>query len=307
MENDKYDNIYDKTSKAMLSGLPRSGRIAEFLQARFGLEVIRTEEVPYDIQKVIERKPDFLIKCIGKDEQEFMLHIEYQTSADSNMLHRMLVYRALIGDKFNLPVFQLVIYFGQDSYPMDQTQIDEPDLQFGFSVWEVRNTPYQELIQSAHYGEVVLAIISNHAEGELGGQSQEEIVHKIIERIKQLATGPETFNRYMEHLLIFSKIKKLDNIVLNIIKNMENVDLKDFALYQEVKAERDKELAIRQIKRGLLPDEAIAEYFELTLEDIQQLRQELKDKGEISWNRVSMPPVAFGSEGERPDWKTIKY
>jgi predicted transposase/invertase (TIGR01784 family) len=72
---------------------------------------------------------------------------------------------------------------------------------------------------------------------------------------------------------------------------MELLDEKQFPSYQKgVKEGRRKgkqegkregllEVAIKQIKRGLIPDEIIAEDFDLSLDEIKKIRKDLKAKG----------------------------
>lgn len=66
---------------------------------------------------------------------------------------------------------------------------------------------------------------------------------------------------------------------------MELLDEKQFPSYKkgvkEGKREGLREAAIKQIKRGLIPDDIIAADFDLTLQEIAQIRKELKTKGEI--------------------------
>lgn len=163
-----------------------------------------------------------------------------------------------------------------------------PDYYHSHHVWDVGRQNYEELISSNYPEEVLLAIHSNFA-----GKTAEEVVRKIIQRLQSLSDKRETLKRYVTHLAIISNLQRLEDVVLKISKEMELLDEKQFPSYkkgvkegkregkQEGKQEGLREAAIKQIKRGLIPDDIIAEDFDLSPKDIAEIRKALKAKGEI--------------------------
>ncbi|WKN42228.1 hypothetical protein [Tunicatimonas pelagia] len=80
MAND-YNKIIKENIEAVI--LPLTHRL-------FQLEIKLMEEVPDELQVTLERKPDFLKHITTKDDRNFILHIEFQSANDSDMVYRML-------------------------------------------------------------------------------------------------------------------------------------------------------------------------------------------------------------------------
>lgn len=108
--------MYDLVYKEILSK-----RAPDTLNARSIMDISRAEPIPFDLQHTLERKPDFLARCTGSSGNDFVLHIEYQSSIDVHMVYRMLEYYALIAKKFMLPVKQYVFYVGNREYSASET------------------------------------------------------------------------------------------------------------------------------------------------------------------------------------------
>jgi len=259
------DNLYDKSFKEFLSPA-----IAEILSRRFAIPSVKYKAVTLDVQRIVERKPDFVLKCYDAQGHPFMLHVEYQTTIDKKMVYRMLFYLGLIAEKYQLPVKQFLLYVGERRYPADDI-LEDTYYHFRYPVWDVGGTRYEELLRSPLPGEVLLAIHSNS-----GDQADEEVVQAIVRRLVELVPEREKLTRYVEHLLINSKLKKLEETVLNVTTSMNIVDEKDFLLYKKGRMEERRELAAQQVKKGALSDEAIAELYNLTVAEVEAIREALK-------------------------------
>ncbi|MFW5726737.1 MAG: Rpn family recombination-promoting nuclease/putative transposase [bacterium] len=276
-------SIYDKSYKAFLEP-----RLSDILKRQGKISIRKTEAVSFEVQKLLERRPDFLLKCYDQQDEAFILHVEYQSSIDYEMAHRMHVYAALIHGKYKLPVRQFVLYVGSQRYNLEKTKVVGPDYYHSHDVWDIGRQDYEELLNSEYPEEVLLAIHSNFK-----GKTAEEVVRKIIQRLKSLAVNRQVLKRYVTHLAIISNLQRLENVVIKISREMELLDEKQFPSYQkgvkegrrkgkrEGKREGLREAAMKQIKRGLISDEIIAEDFDLSLEEIAQIRQELKARGEL--------------------------
>ena len=54
------------------------------------------EELPDDMQVTIERRPDFMKRVAVEGALPYILHIEFQSTDKTDMVYRMLEYRALL-------------------------------------------------------------------------------------------------------------------------------------------------------------------------------------------------------------------
>ncbi len=150
------DNIYDKSYKLLLER-----RIPDMLSRRGDISVVRAESVAVDLQKIIERKPDFLVRCYDENGKAYMLHVEYQTRIDPDMVYRMHEYAALICRKFKLDIKQFVFYVGKASYAEKDTRLTLSDYEYRHNLWDIGHTDYEDLLASTYPEEVLLTIHSN--------------------------------------------------------------------------------------------------------------------------------------------------
>src|ERR1700733_14203446 len=69
-----------------------------------GLNVATSEELPDDIQHTKERKPDALKKITDTKGNTYVLHVEFQTTDEKEMVYRMAEYCIMLMRKYQLPV-----------------------------------------------------------------------------------------------------------------------------------------------------------------------------------------------------------
>lgn len=106
MPNDEYDKIFKENIEAVI--LPIADKL-------LGIYAGQLEEIPADLQVTLERKPDFTKKAVDKQGNPFILHLEFQVDDEKHMVFRMQAYKALLQEKYPLPVEQFVIYLGKQS------------------------------------------------------------------------------------------------------------------------------------------------------------------------------------------------
>ena len=277
----KKGNIYDRVYKEILGV-----RAPDILKARDLVDISSIEEVSFDLQRTLERKPDFLARCTDGSGRFFILHIEYQTHTDAEMVFRMLEYYALIARKYTLPVKQFVFYVGKKKYPLSETVHQSFDWKYQYLVWDITKYKYSTLLASDYPEEVLLAIHSNFA-----GEAPEEIVQKIINRLKALSPDKRTLKKYVIHLTTISNLQNLEKEVIKISKKMDIIDQKDFPSYKEGrkegiregiregikegKLEAMKEFALILLKDGYTPEQ-VAQRLSLPLKEIRELQRNTK-------------------------------
>ena len=94
---------YDIISKRVSERFP-----ADFAELILGKSIRKIEVLPRELP-LTEHRSDGLCK-VSEEDQKFILHIEFQSSHDSKMPERMLSYYVRIMDKYDLPVYPVVIY-----------------------------------------------------------------------------------------------------------------------------------------------------------------------------------------------------
>jgi len=243
----------------------------------------------------MERKPDFLAKCVDPEGNAYVLHVEYQTSIDTSMLSRMITHYGLILEKYQLPIFQFIFYTGKEPYTAP-TRHQAFSNYFEFAVWDIKRTDYQQLLTSTYPEEVLLAIHSNFQ-----GQPPEAVTCKIFERLQQLAPDKNLLRKYVIHLTVISNLEKLEDTVIHIAQEMDIFDEKQFPSYQRGVKEGEKrgekrgeqrgekrgaqrvsrQNAANLIRLGKLTDDEVAQVCELSLDEVAAIRKEVENESNL--------------------------
>lgn len=241
------------------------------------LSIPALEEIPDDLQVTIERKPDFLKKVIYPDPaQHFILHFEFQTADDLSMAERMLEYYALLYRKYHLPVKQYVFYIGKGQSRM-QTRIDQENLAFQYSLLNASQVDYRIFLQSSTPEEVLLAVL-----GDFNPDSSEVVLTSVLIRLRELETRPLRLARYIKQLEVLSKLRKLQELTIQISKKMALVyDLETDIRYRQGlrkgvkkgKIEGREEVIMSLLKNGAFSIDQIAQALGLTIEQVQKIAQ----------------------------------
>lgn len=228
---------YDKIFKENIESI-----IIPFTRRLLGAIPTELEEIPDDLQRTIERRPDFLKKAtLGKET--FILHIEFQTEDEEDMVHRMLEYCALLTRRYKLEVRQYVVYLRDHRAQMQTTLRHGNNLLFSFTLINIYDIPYQEFLESDIPEEVILAILGN-----FGNTASDIVIEALLERLKSL--NPETNRRKkcVNQMEILSKLRKLQGQTIKKINIMPfQYNLHEDLRY--IQGAEDKEKEMLQILR----------------------------------------------------------
>ena len=123
-KNDKKDkiillgegNIFDKHFKEKAPEL-----FTPLVEQRLGFKIVHSQPLQEKIVKTLEREVDFLYKITSDKGDEMLLHIEFQTEKDYEMIYRMQEYHALIYGKYKLHIKHVVVYLGTNKSKMIST------------------------------------------------------------------------------------------------------------------------------------------------------------------------------------------
>jgi len=104
-QNKQQASQYDKIIKENLEVT-----LPVIIRELLGLDIVKSEELPDDIQHTKERKPDSLKKVTDSAGKTFILHLEFQIKDEKEMVYRMAEYSIMLLRKYRLPVQQYVVF-----------------------------------------------------------------------------------------------------------------------------------------------------------------------------------------------------
>ena len=264
-------NQYDRIVKENIDKTVFS--IAEKL---FDLDVKWQSDVKDKIQTTVEREIDYLKKGIlTKTNEEVMLQFEFETKASRIKLNRMLLYFALVYDKFKLPVKQFVIYIGKEKLPKKvKNKLEFDNLKYSFEVKDIRTIPYQTFLNSESAEEVILSILCDFKD-----ETPEAIIEKVFNRLILIKKDVLGISKYIYQLRVLANLRNLHLLIENKIKNMPiTIDMsKDTYFLQGIEQGIDK-MIIELVKDGVYPVEKIARLAQVEVSYVLKIKESLTPK-----------------------------
>ena len=171
---------FDRVIKENLEGLfdPLAAKL-------FGIDRAETEALRAVLKDklhvTLEREADYLKRFTYPDNpnQDHIFHLEIQSTPGRAMLHRMLLYYAMLLTIYRVPVRQCILYIGNDSVQVLRRILRHPNLRFRFEVFDIRDYAADLFLDSSNPAEIILAILAN-----FGNATATEIVARIVERLR---------------------------------------------------------------------------------------------------------------------------
>ncbi len=229
-EEEERNNFFDKIFKENITEI-----FLPFVNQLLGLEIKfeNLKEITESLHTTIERKPDFLRKIVGGDFSA-LLQIEFQTKNDIKMHFRMLEYCSMLMKKHNLPVYQVVIYIGDEKMNMKE-EIKEHNISFEYDVISLQDESYKHFLDSDEPEMAILAILADFEQ-----EKPENIITSIIQKLKTISEKNPRFkdkpayDKYFRQLSILSKIRDLQPLTQKIIDIMAiTFKIEDDVFYQK--------------------------------------------------------------------------
>jgi len=207
MEKDSklFDKIIRENLKEFVDG---------FITNVLGIKYISIEDETEKIARTLEREPDFVFVVKPINGDNYVLHLEFQTTDEQDMHYRMFEYCALLYRIHKLPLKQYVIYIGRDVVTQMKTSAQLIDFEFRYNLISFCNVSYKEMLDSEIAEQVILAIICNYENADA-----HEIVRKIILRLLQLSDGLK-LQKYLRQLRTLARLRNQQDIVKTEEQNM---------------------------------------------------------------------------------------
>ncbi|WP_084529526.1 RpnC/YadD family protein [Pedobacter caeni] len=203
----KFDKVLRENMEANLPGI---------IEHVLGMSIVNIEEIPDDLQKTKERKPDLLKKVRDGTGKVFILHIEYQKKHDKDMVYRMAEYSILLQWKYHLPVKQFVIYIGIGKSSM-VTRIKAENFWFRYHSTSLSAIDHRIFLKSDVMEQKLLAVLGNPSE-----QDPTQILKEVLNRIYELDIGDLSKDRYINQLRVLVQLRNLEQPLEEIMLKLSD-------------------------------------------------------------------------------------
>ena len=275
-----YDKIIKENLEALL--LP----LAELL---LGINIQTTKKLTGKLQTTLEREPDFIRIVQTLEGEQFILHLEFQTSNESKMVYRMAEYHAILLRKYQIPIKQFVVYLG-DKPPKMQIELAEGEIFTGYQLLDISALETEKLLEQEVPEAILLAILTRYDRARAW-----DILKRIYYQIKRLSKDETQLRKYLKQLEVLSRLRNLEEQTTKLIKEMPiSYDITTDYLYNkgmekgiEKGMEKGREKFVESIQNwlrsepfllGALTYEHIASVYGVTLEEVKEIHKELKKR-----------------------------
>jgi predicted transposase YdaD len=217
----KEGNAYDKIFKEVVEKIFRP-----LVEKRLGVKIVKSTPLKEKMQTTIEVEMDFFYEIVIDTGEKFILHLEFETGINPEMVYRVGEYHGMAMRREKLPIRHLVIYLGEDS-PTMRTQLKPEEVYTGFDLLNVQALDTDELLSSQMPEVVLVAILSNYPKEEA-----ETVLRKIVLKLKTLIKNKRVVKKYINQLMILSRLRSIEELTIKITEEMPiHYDIEKDALY----------------------------------------------------------------------------
>lgn len=276
-----FDKILKENLKQMLKPLAE-----ELLQKR----IKRIAPLPAKMQTTLEIESDDFSLVETIEGEKIILHLEFEISLTKDMVYRVGEYHSVKQRKHKLPIYHFVIYLGTRKTTI-RTQLKKDEVYHGFTLIRINEKSPEEYLASDIPEMVIMAILGNYP-----NERKEEIVRSIIARLQTLTNNKRKLLKYVNQLLIFGRIRKLESIITKNYEKMNSVnyDITKDGLYirgmekgleksvekiEKIKEQVEKEKfeAVKELLReGSFTQKRIAQILSVSIAFVRKVKKEMK-------------------------------
>jgi hypothetical protein len=253
-----------------------------FLLKVFGnIEVVKSEQLPTEIQQTQERKPDFLKIVTDISGLQIIGHIEFHVKDEADIFYRAFETCAMMKRKKpNLDIFQIIVYMGEKPAENIIEQMSGRHFNYELKLIQFINIPVEVFLNAESAAEIVLGILA-----DFGGKSPEIVIPQLVDKVAKVAKTDLERLKFLKHLRIFSKLRNFEPLINNIMENtIAYFGLKDEDDYMYKKAEAIQQKrfeqnqrfsVIRSLDTKAMTEEQIMTVLDVTKEFVQSIQMDL--------------------------------
>ncbi len=217
-EGNKFDKIFKENAEKAFLPL-----VATLLD----VELTEYKRIKEKFQTTIEREMDFVFWVKTKDDEEFIIHIEFDQNLNNTMIYRMLEYHGYLTNTYHLPIKHVLIYLGTGT-PNVRTMLNEEHIFKGYELINISTLDPKQFIESDIPESVLLALLANWPE------LNEEVVRLVRNRLWNLSADKKKFYKYFNQMRIMLGLRKASDYLSKIIKDMPlTIDISDDIFFKQ--------------------------------------------------------------------------
>jgi predicted transposase YdaD len=216
-------NLYDKIFKENAEDI-----FMPLVEKRLKVKIKRYTPLREKMQTTIEREMDLFYTVVTDTDDKFILHLEFQTDNDAEMVYRVGEHHGMAQRRTRLKIRHVVVYLGTEK-PTMRTELEPEEVYTGFDLINIHALDTEQLLSSQLPHVILLAVLSNYKV-----EDKETIIRMIVLRLRIVCKNPTQLSKYIKQLIILSRLRKAEDLTIKISSEMPiTYDIKQDYLYQQ--------------------------------------------------------------------------
>jgi predicted transposase YdaD len=216
-EGNQFDKIFKENAESIFIPL---------VEQRLGIKIKTFTPLKEKLQTTLEREMDFFYEIEPEEGEKFLLHLEFQTDDDLEMVYRSGEYHGIALRQKKMEIKHIVIYLGTGT-PQMTTKLPEKEVYRGFELINVHGFNFDDFLQSPVPDVILLAILSNYPK-----EQSESKLRLILKQLKAVCKNPSQLSKYLKQLIVLSRLRKIEDLTIKISEEMPiTYDIKTDYLY----------------------------------------------------------------------------
>ncbi len=266
-EGNFYDKIFKENAEAIFLPL---------VERELGIQIKSFKPYVAKLQTTLKREMDFFYEVETMDNECFLLHLEFQTEDELDMVYRNAEYHGIALNLRKMEIRHIVVYLGINT-PSMPTQLPSKQVYKGFDLIDVHSFDHTQLLQSQVPDVIILAVLADYAPDKA-----ESILRLIMRQLKAVCQNPSELSKYIKQLVVLSRLRKIDDLTIKITQDMPIAyDVETDYLYNkgiEKGIEKDKIEVICNARLKGLSIDLIADIVNLSAERVRQILDKMNIK-----------------------------
>ncbi len=262
-------NLYDKIFKEDAEEI-----FLPLIEKTLGIKIKTFTPFKAKFQTTLEREMDFFYEVETVVGEKFLLHLEFQTEDENDMIYRKSEYHGIALNLKKMEIRHVVIYVGTEK-PTMPTKLPENQVYRGFELIDVHAFNHEQLLQSQVPDVIILAVLADYPP-----EKAESILRLILRQLKAVCQNKSELSKYIKQLVVLSRLRKIEGLTIKIAEEMPiTYDIDTDFLYKkgtEKGIEKEKIEVIRNARHEGMSIELIARIVNLIPERVRQILDSLK-------------------------------
>ncbi len=205
----KEANIFDKILKEQLEFV-----FLPLIEKELGSKIKSRKILKHKLQSTIEREVDYLFDVTLADKRNFILHIEFQTKPERDLIYRIKEYNAILSRTYKKKIEHMVVYLGMPKFN-SPVSLKNSEVFQSFRLLNLSETDQEIFLNSNNPSDLLISILCKIPE-----EHTDHFFSYLINKAIELLPNPAEINKFASNLLNFTRLRNFNSSTINKIKHM---------------------------------------------------------------------------------------